>query len=144
MESIFSFATLGVDTLGVDLSASCLGEFMRKYGIFCRCRGSWHRMSSRVSDIFEYYRKIITKPKIFTDTQTQDSFLVCDPSSCNLLFEANNLGIGAFFCHALFLTHCRLPQPESNLGHFLPELLPSCSLFVVSENKHSILSVMNS
>jgi hypothetical protein len=33
---------------------------------------------------------IIRKPNIFTKTRTQDSFRVCDLSSCNLLAETNN------------------------------------------------------
>jgi hypothetical protein len=33
---------------------------------------------------------IIPKPNIFTGTRTQDSFRVCDLSSCNLLAETNN------------------------------------------------------
>jgi hypothetical protein len=38
--------------------------------------------------------KFIPKPKIFTETRTQDSFRVCDLSSCNLLSETNKFCLG--------------------------------------------------
>jgi hypothetical protein len=79
----------GVATLGVGLSASCLAAFLGSsaqnmascvgvatpivgalvLGSYVSCR-----MSSRGSRIVEYYRKIIPKPKILTETRTQDSF----------------------------------------------------------------------
>jgi hypothetical protein len=34
--------------------------------------------------------KIIPKPNIFIETRTQDSFRICDPSSCNIVDETNN------------------------------------------------------
>jgi hypothetical protein len=43
--------------------------------------------------------KIIPKPEIFAD-RTQDSFRVCDLSSCNLLSETNKFFVVPFFCCA--------------------------------------------
>jgi hypothetical protein len=41
----------------------------------------------RVTSLNIIENVIISKPKIFTETRTQDSFRVCDLSSCNLLAE---------------------------------------------------------
>jgi hypothetical protein len=45
---------------------------------------------------------IISKRKIFTETQTEDSFRVCDLSSCNLS-ETNKFCLGAFLLLCLVL-----------------------------------------
>jgi hypothetical protein len=61
-------------------------------------------MSSRGSRIVEYYRKkIIPKPKIFTESRTQDSFRVCDFSSCNLLSDKNKFCLDAVLLLCLVL-----------------------------------------
>jgi hypothetical protein len=56
-------------------------------------RSGNRRRNSRRRFVIE---KIIPKPKIFTETGTQDSFRVCALSSCNLLAETNKVALGAF------------------------------------------------
>jgi hypothetical protein len=46
--------------------------------------------------------KIISKPNIFSGTQTQDSFRVCHLGSCNLLAETNKFCLGAVLPSCLF------------------------------------------
>jgi hypothetical protein len=45
-------------------------------------------------------KAIILKPNIFTGTQTQDSFWVCDLCSSNLLAKQTNLVLEPFFYRA--------------------------------------------
>lgn len=42
-----------------------------------------------------YHRKIIIPTDIFTGTQNQSSFRVCDLCSCYLLADTNNFGLFA-------------------------------------------------
>jgi hypothetical protein len=85
-----------------------------KYGTLCRRRNAYRRFSRRGfvcvmsyvchrSRIVEYYRKIIPQPKIFNETRTQDSFRVCDLSSCNLLSETNKFCLDAVLLLCLVL-----------------------------------------
>jgi hypothetical protein len=62
--------------------------------------------------------KIIPKPKIFTETRTQDSSRVCDLSSCNLLSESNKICLGAALLYAWFWSYMKLPRQDSNPGQF--------------------------
>jgi hypothetical protein len=81
---------------------------------------------------------IIPQPNIFTDTRTQDSFRVCDLSSCNLFIETNNFGLG----NVLLLCVVSKIQKSLSLG-FEPRTfsqsfdLSKLSLFLVSRNKHT-------
>jgi hypothetical protein len=78
-----------------------------KDGILCGRRNAYRRGSRRgfvcvmsyVIPRITYFliRKNIPKPKILTKTQTQDSFRLCDLSSCNLLSETNKFCLGAVF-----------------------------------------------
>jgi hypothetical protein len=84
--------TTGVATLGVGLAASCLVAFLGSSTVATPIVAAVvcvqvSRTSSRGARVVEYHTKIIPKPKIFTETRTQDSFRVCDFSSCNILAE---------------------------------------------------------
>jgi hypothetical protein len=51
--------------------------------------------------INECHEEIIPKPNIFTGTRTQDSFRVCDLSSCILLTDMNKFYLGAILLSCL-------------------------------------------
>jgi hypothetical protein len=95
------------------VSCGIPGLICAKDVILCRCRNTYRRgsrrglylscrMPSRGSRIVEYY-KVIPKPKIFTKTWTQDSFLVCALSSYNLLSETNKFCLGVVLLLCLVL-----------------------------------------
>jgi hypothetical protein len=103
---------LGAATRGVGFPASCFVAFLGSYAqkmVFCvgvaspdvgaLVVGSYVscRMSSReyIHISLNIIERIIPKHKIFTETRTQDSFRVCDLSSCNLLSETNKFCLGA-------------------------------------------------
>jgi hypothetical protein len=68
--------------------------------------------------------KIIPKP-IFTETRTQDSFRVCDLSSCNLLAETNN-----FVLCAVLLSCFSFRATETIIGTRSQEFLGLWPLFL--------------
>jgi hypothetical protein len=112
LESFVGVATVGVATLSAGLSASCLVVFLGSsaqkmascVGVATLIVGAVVVMSyvchpeGHVS--LNIIEKIIPKPKIFTETRTQDSFWVCTLSSCNLLSETNK------FCLDVVLLLC--------------------------------------
>jgi hypothetical protein len=57
------------------------------------CHAVYHPEGHVSLNIIE---RIIPKPKLFTETRTQDSFRVCDLSSCNILSETNKICPGGF------------------------------------------------
>jgi hypothetical protein len=76
------------------------------------------RMLSRGSHIVEYYRKIIPKPKIFTDNRTQDSFRHCGVCFYNLFFETNNFDLGSILLSCLVSELQEPPSPGIELYFF--------------------------
>jgi hypothetical protein len=62
--------------------------------------------------------KIILTPNIFTETRTQDSFWICNLSSCNSLFETNNFGLGAVLLSCLVSELQEPPSPVLKLRTF--------------------------
>jgi hypothetical protein len=131
MESFIGVATVVVATLGVGLSASCLVAFLSSFAqmmascvgvatpivgalvvgsyVSCVCHPEGH-VSLSIID------KIIPKPKIFTQTRTQDSFRVCDLSPCNLLSERNKFCFGAVPLLCLVLELHKTSSSELGLG----------------------------
>jgi hypothetical protein len=103
----------------VGLSASCLAAFLgSSTQNMASCVGfatpidgglsSWVRMCHVVCHpdghiSLNIIEKINPKPKIFTETRTQDSFQVCALSSCNLLSETNKFCLGAILLMFLVL-----------------------------------------
>jgi hypothetical protein len=75
------------------------------------CLKAYHRPDHSIR-IIEYHRKKIFIPKtnIFTETRTQDSFRVCDLSSCYLLAETNNF---VFWTILLLHVVSRIEEPPS-------------------------------
>jgi hypothetical protein len=69
-------------------------------------------MSSRGSHIVEYYRKITSKTKIFTDNRTQDSFLVCVFNACDLISEKNVFFLGSVLLSCLLWSCMKLPRQD--------------------------------
>jgi hypothetical protein len=60
---------------------------------------------------------IIPKPNIFTETLTQDSFRVCDLSSCNLVAETNSFVLCAVFLSCLVSELEKPSYRDSNPRH---------------------------
>lgn len=108
-DHFFGVEAVGVATFGVGLSASLLIVFLRSSAQnWTSCFGMSNpifgdlvldsyvscRMSSREPRTFECYRKIIPRPKVFYETQTQNSFRICNCSSCYLLSETYKFCLG--------------------------------------------------
>jgi hypothetical protein len=122
-------ATLGVGFLAwcplasLDRSAqkmaSCVGVATAIVGalVVVRLCHVFHPESHVSLNIIE---EIIPKPKIFTDTRTEDSFRVCDLGSCNLLSETNKFCLDAvlLLCLVLELHKTSLSglEPRTDLG----------------------------
>jgi hypothetical protein len=63
-------------------------------------------------------KKIVPKPNTFTETRTQDSYRVCDLSSCNLLAETNNFVLCAVLVSCLVSELQKHLHRESNSEQF--------------------------
>jgi hypothetical protein len=76
---------------------------------------------------------IIPKPNIFTETRTQDSFWVYDLSSCNLLAETINFGLGAILLSSLVSELQKQLSPGIELRILFGVLTLLCSLPILME-----------
>jgi hypothetical protein len=87
----------------LQILAECLQCYCREirqmltFIISLYCLKAYHR-PDHLYVLLNITEKIIPKPNIFTETRTQDSFLVCDVSSCNLLAEKKFLFFASFYC----------------------------------------------
>jgi hypothetical protein len=109
---------MGVATLGIGFSASCLVAFLGSSAqkmascvgvatpivgacvLCCMCHVVCHPGGHISLNII---KKTIPKPQILTKTETRDNFRVCDLSFWNILSETNKFYIGVFFLLCLVL-----------------------------------------
>jgi hypothetical protein len=103
------------------------------------CLKAYHRPhnSIRIVNIIQEIITIIIIPKtnIITATRTQGRFRVCDLSSCNLLFETNNFGLGAVLLSCLV---SELQEPSSS-GLELRTLFRSSGISIFSSWSQGII-----